>query len=152
MRLAAAVVALALLGAADARADGRRHVSIGAGGWNEPIHLDIGFWGGLEYWPRGKWGVRADVYGVGAADAWWFEAGASRMLGEARPHLIVALHGGAGWARPDDALLLAAGLASQLGLKLGPLALGLDGTFHAAITGESLRFALTGLVALHATW
>jgi hypothetical protein len=148
----AALVIVALLGARDVWADGRSHLSVGAGGWNEPIHLDLGFWGGVEYWRPGRWGLRADVYGVGAADAWWFEAGASRTLGEARPHLFVALHGGAGYAWPDDALLLAAGLASQFGLKLGPLALGLDGTFHTAITGDRLRFSLTGIVALHATW
>src|SRR5688572_29481350 len=139
MRLGVVVVVLALFGAAEARADGRAHVSIGAGGWSEPIHTDLGFWGGVEYWPRGKWGARADVYGVGAADAWWFEAGASRILGESRPHLVVSLHGGAGYATPDDALLLAVGLASQFGLKIGPLALGLDGTAHLAITGDRLR-------------
>jgi hypothetical protein len=140
---AAAAAVVALLVAGDARADGRSHFSVGAGGWSEPIHLDIGFWGGVEYWP---------VYGVGAGEAWWFEAGVSRALGEARPHLLVALHAGAGYASPDGALLLAAGLASELGLKIGPLALGLDGTFHSAITRERLRFALTGILALHATW
>src|SRR5262245_16650200 len=153
MRLPAALALLAVVAVAPAaRADKRSHLSIGAGGWNEPIHLDIGFWGGVEYWRPGRWGLRADVYGVGAADAWWFEGGVSRTLGEARPHLFVAMHGAAGYATPDDALLLSAGIASQFGLKLGPLALGLDGTFHAAITGDHLRFALTGIVALHTTW
>jgi hypothetical protein len=148
---AAAACAAGVAGAPAARAE-PVHGSLGVGAWGEPIHGGWGVWGGAQLWPGGKWGARVDAYGVEGFEALRLEAHVARIIGDARPHLVVAVHAGGGWAFGEDALLVSAGLDGELGLRVGPLALGLDGVVHGAASDDAFVLTFTSTLSLRAAF
>jgi hypothetical protein len=150
--LALLPAAVAVSAPARARAEETTHVAVGVGGWFAPVQADAGLWAGTDFWPGGLWGARLDGYADASFAAFMIEASALRQLGAARPHLVVALHVGGGVALPDPAVLAGAGLATDLGLKLGPLALTLDVTGRIAAWSDRLDLVLTSTLGLKAAW
>ena len=137
-----------------ARAEAREErVAIGVGGWNDPIHTEFGLWLGGEVWPARRWGGRVDLWLVDAQTPARGVISVAHILGDARPHLVVHLRGGAGWSFGEDAVVVGAGLGSRLGHhKLGPLRLGLDGMLQAVADDERLRLHLVTTLSLGAAW
>jgi hypothetical protein len=147
--LAAAVVLVAT--AVQAHADDQTHVALTAGG---ALHVNGGHpgaWGAIELWPGGPWGARADVLWFDAGPL-FLEASITRQLAGSRPHLLVYLHFGAGVDANDFALVGSGGLTTQIGLGLGPLAIGLDVSVHVAAWSGRFDASFVGSLAAVAVW
>ncbi len=136
-------------------APAKSHGAIGVGTFTEVTEPAFGGWAGFELWPRGLWGVRLDAFALDFTEGALLEASVGRILGQARPHLVMHAHVGGGYAHPSGIVTVAGGLATQLGLKLGPLALGADATLHFGFgddSGGPVDLFVTGVLALKAAW
>jgi len=139
-----------MLVALAAPAAARTHGFIALGSLGEATAPAVGGWVGGDLWPGGKWGARADLY-LFEFEHWLVEASAVRQLGATRPHLVMSLHFGGGYAE-GDLVTLSCGLATQLGLRIGPLALVSDATGHVAIGDGTWDLLLTGTLGLAAAF
>ena len=150
MRALLVLVGVCVSAPAVARAEARKEtVALGVGGWNDPIHTEFGVWVGGEVWPARKWGGRVDLWLVDAQTPARLVASVAHILGDARPHLVVHLRGGAGWSFGEDTFVVGAGLAGRLGHRaFGPLRLGMDGMVQLA--GE--RVHLVSTLSLNLAW
>jgi hypothetical protein len=143
-----ALVLAALLVAVPARAE--MHGAVAVGSHSEAVKPEFGGYAGAELWPGGLWGARVDAYFLHWKQGVLLEASAMRLLGSSRPHLVIAGHFGGGWDTRARAVALSAGLWTTLGLRLGPLALGLDAAVHPEIARHHVGLLVTGVIALEA--
>lgn len=148
--LATVALAFALLTATPRTAHAKVHGSVALGSLLEATEPVIGGWAGADIWPGGKWGGRVDFFWLDYT-TWLTELSLVRQLGATRPHLVMAAHFGAGYAE-SGAVTLAAGMTTQLGLRLGPLALISDLAFHASIHDGDFDPLITGVLGLAAAF
>jgi hypothetical protein len=107
------------------------HGAVAAGGLFRIDSPSLGVWGAAELWPGGLWGARADIHATSGPIL--VEGSVARALGATWRHLVVSVHAGAGADLDRSGIAIAAGLATELGLFVGPLALATDLTVHAIV-------------------
>ena len=146
MRLALFLI-VALTG--PAAADERWHASIAGGGLVEATEPQIGAWGAVDLWPRGSvWGGRADVVWLRDSESLFVTGSIARQLGATRPRLAVSAVFGAGADVLQPAFVGNAGLWTQLGVRLGPLALFGGLTGQLVVGDERFELRLVGALGL----
>jgi hypothetical protein len=124
----------------------RAEVIAGAGG---ALALDgprLGAWAGAAISPGGPIGARADLWAL--EGQLLVEGALAVTLGATRPHLAVTLHAGAGADLSRAGVSAAAGMTTEIGLRLGPLVLILDATAHAVVWDERFDLVLTGVAGI----
>jgi hypothetical protein len=142
-----ALVVLCL--ASSAHADERWHASLSAGGLLEATEPQIGAWGAIDLWPgRSLYGARLDATWLRETESLFVVGSIARQLGATRPRLVVSAVFGAGADVLRPAFVGNAGLWTQLGVRLGPIALFGGLTGQLVVGDERFELRLLGSLGL----
>jgi hypothetical protein len=144
------IVVLAALAAAPALARAEVHGTVAGGGLLRFDALGFGFWAAAEVWPGGLWGARLDLDATTGPVL--VEASVARALGATWRHLVVSIHGGAGADLADRGVSVAVGLASEVGLGIGPLGLAGDLTTHLVVWDGRRDLVVTAALGVAAVF